>query len=110
MGTQNPTVQIWLATAPVDMRKGFDTLVEVVRTFLQHDPLTGNLFVFRSKNHERLKIVWWDSNGLAIYYKRLARGVFRFPKPNDNEQSMPITGEQLLKLLSGVDVFTRRTA
>ena len=72
-------VQVWLATAPVDMRQSFDGLAEHVRAFLGHDPLCGSMFVFRNKNAQRAKILWWDKDGLAIYYKRLERGTFQFP-------------------------------
>ena len=73
-------VQVWVATTPVDMRKSFDGLAEVVRSFLKEDPLSGNLFVFRNRGGQRVKILWWDRDGLAIYYKRLERGEFRFPR------------------------------
>ncbi len=56
------------------MRKSFDGLAEVVRSFLGRDPLSGNLFVFRNKGGHLLKILWWDQNGLSIYYRRLERG------------------------------------
>ena len=74
-------VQVWLATSPVDMRKSFDGLAEHVRAFLGHDPLSGSMFVFRNKNAQRAKILWWDQDGLAIYYKRLEKGTFQFPAP-----------------------------
>lgn len=92
-------VQIWVATTPVDMRKSFDALAEVVRSFLAHDPLSGNLFVFRNRGGQLVKILWWDQNGLAIYYKRLERGGFPFPQ--SNSMTIEITREQLLRLLSG---------
>jgi len=99
--------QVWIATAPVDMRKSFDSLAEVVRSFLGHDPLSGSLFVFRNKSSERAKILWWDRDGLAIYYKRLERGTFRFPTSKDH--AVPVDGAQLLRLLGGLEVVARRT-
>ena len=99
--------QVWIATAPVDMRKSFDGLAEVVRSFLGHDPLSGSLFVFRNKNSQRLKILWWDRDGLAIYYKRLERSTFRFPSSNDT--AVAVDGAQLLRLLDGLEVLARRT-
>jgi transposase len=92
-------VRIWLATAPLDMRRSFDRLAEHVRTILSHDPLSGHLFVFRSRSNERVKILWWDRDGYAIYYKRLERGTFQFP--SSEERSVAIGSEQLMKLLSG---------
>jgi transposase len=73
-------VQVWVATTPVDMRKSFDSLAEVVKNFLGQDPLSGHLFVFRNKGGQLVKILWWDEGGLAIYYKRLERGEFQFPR------------------------------
>jgi transposase len=70
IGADLENVQVWLATTPVDMRKSFDSLAEVVRNFLAHDPLSGHLFVFRNRGGQRVKILWWDRDGLAIYYKK----------------------------------------
>lgn len=99
-------VEVWVATTPVDMRKSFDSLAEVVREFLKHDPLSGNLFVFRNRGGQLLKILWWDRDGLAIYYKRLERGEFRWPRSNST--SVEITSVQLLRLLSGLEIAERR--
>jgi transposase len=93
--------QVWIATTPVDMRKSFDGLAEVVRSFLKGDPLSGNLFVFRNRGGHLVKILWWDHDGLAIYYKRLERGEFRWPR--SGEMAVEITREGLLRLLSGLD-------
>ena len=101
-------VRVWVATQPVDMRKGFDGLAEVVRAFLGHDPLSGSLFVFRNRSSGRVKILWWDRDGLAIYYKRLERGAFQFP--GGDEPSVAVDSGQLLRLLSGLTVVTSRTA
>ena len=108
IGADSRNVQVWLATTPVDMRKGFDSLAEVVRSFLAHDPLSGNLFVFRNKRSERLKILWWDESGLAIYYKRLEHGEFQFPRANT--PSVQIRREQLVRLLSGLSIVERKQA
>lgn len=95
-------ISVWIATAPIDMRKSFDGLAEVVRSFLAHDPLSGNLFVFRNKSGHLLKVLWWDRNGLAIYYKRLERGAFPFPRTG--EAALEITTAELLRLLSGLEL------
>lgn len=106
--TTSEGVRVWVATAPVDMRKGFDGLAEVVRSFLGHDPLSGSLFVFRNRSAQRVKILWYDRDGLAIYDKRLDRGTFRFP--SDGEKAVAIDSGQLLRLLSGLTVVATRTA
>jgi transposase len=95
-------VQVWLATQPVDMRKSFDGLAEVVRAFLGHDPLCGSLFVFRNRNAQRVKILWYADGGLTIYYKRLERGTFQFPA--SPEKSLAISSTDLVKLLAGCRV------
>jgi transposase len=99
-------VQVWGATTPVDMRKSFDSLAEVVRSFLGQDPLSGNLFVFRNKGGHLAKVLWWDRDGLAIYYKRLERGEFQFPRAGT--PVIEISCEQLLRLLSGMRVSQSR--
>ena len=105
---QTPDVQVWIATAPIDMRKSFDGLAEIVRTFLGQDPLSGSLFVFRNKSNQRLKILWWDRSGLTIYYKRLERGTFRFP--GAKEPAIAVESGQLLRLLDGLEVVARRAS
>jgi transposase len=102
------SVQVWVATTPVDMRKSFDSLAEVVRNFLARDPLSGNLFVFRNRGGHLLKILWWDEGGLAIYYKRLEQGEFQFP--GASTPVVEITQAQLLRLLSGLDIVGRRAS
>lgn len=92
-------VRIWLATQPLDMRRSFDALAEHVRTILAGDPMSGHLFVFRNRTSQRVKILWWDSDGYAIYYKRLERGTFQFPACAS--KSIAIASEQLKRLLSG---------
>jgi transposase len=101
-------VQVWLATQPVDMRRSFDGLAEHVRAFLGHDPLCGSMFVFRNRNSQRAKILWWDKDGLAIYYKRLERGTFQFPVPLQGEKSVSVSSGELMRLLSGMTLAARR--
>lgn len=104
--TELANVKVWVATTPVDMRKSFDGLAEVVRSFLGRDPLGGHLFVFRNKRGHLVKVLWWDHDGLAIYYKRLEEGEFRFP--TTNKPVIEISRQQLLQLLSGREVKVPR--
>jgi transposase len=99
-------VQVWVATQPVDMRKSFDGLAEHVRAFLGHDPLSGSMFVFRNKASHRVKILWWDKDGLAIYYKRLEKGAFLFPA--GDAKALAISSAELMRLLSGLELSPRR--
>jgi hypothetical protein len=68
--------RIWLCVEPTDMRKSFDTLAARVREHLRDDPLSGAWFVFRGKRGDRLKILYWDGDGFALWQKRLAKGAF----------------------------------
>ena len=77
-GAQN--TWIWLAAEATDMRCGFDRLAERVKTVLDQDPLTGQLFVFRSRRGDRLKLLVWDRDGFVLWYKRLETGVFKLPE------------------------------
>jgi transposase len=101
-------VQIWIATAPIDMRQGFDRLAARVREQLGHNPLGGHLFVFRNKSGERVKVLWWDGTGLVLYYKRIERGQFRFPA--SSEAALAIDSTQLLQLLAGGEIVLRRAS
>jgi len=101
-------VRVWVATTPVDMRKSFDSLAEVVRSFLGHDPLSGSLFVFRNRGGPLVKVLWWDREGLAIFYKRLEEGEFHFPRAS--APSVEIRCDELLRLLSGMTILGRRRA
>jgi len=78
-------VRIFLCTRHADLRKSFDGLAQLVREFLGGDPLSGHLFVFRNKRGDRLKLLYWDNDGYAIWYKRLEEGSFVLPGPMPHE-------------------------
>jgi transposase len=97
-------VRIYVCTQPTDMRKGFDSLAALARDWLGHDPLSGHLFVFRSRRGDRVKLLWWDKDGLVQYYKRLEEGVFRFPAAGDPEaRSIEVSAQELSLVLWGID-------
>ena len=95
--------RIFLCRQPADMRQGFDRLAELVRNSLQEDPLSGALFLFRSRSGDRLKILYWDRDGYALWYKRLEQGTFRFPKA-DAGQKLKLRPSELAMLLEGIDL------
>jgi transposase len=101
--------RVFLCTLPTDMRKSFDSLAGLVEQQLGQDPLAGDLFVFRSKRGDRLKLLYWDSDGLAIWYKRLEEGTFVFPAPDQQRQSVGVHGllirpAELAMLLDGIEL------
>jgi transposase len=100
--TLPPAVRIWYATTPTDLHRGFDGLAALVRNQLQADPLSGHLFVFFNRRADCLKVLYWDRDGLCLWYKRLEQGRFHF-SPAD-AASVELTPGQLQMILDGVDV------
>jgi transposase len=96
------SVRIWLASGATDLRKGFDTLAELVRQKLKGDPLSGQLVVFRNRRGDRVKLLYWDEDGFVIVYKRLEAGTFRFPR--GAAAGLEIRAADLQMLLDGVDL------
>jgi transposase len=97
-------VRIYVSTQPTDMRKGFDSLAAMVREGMGYDPLSGSLFVFRSRRGDRVKLLWWEHDGLALYYRRLEKGTFRFPTADDPEAtSVEVSAQELSLVLWGID-------
>ena len=84
------SMRIWLAAEATDMRRGFDRLAEYARTVIGADPLGNNLFVFRSRRGDRLKILVWDRDGYVLWYKRLEVGVFKLPRVEANAGSVEL--------------------
>ena len=93
--------RIWLAAGATDMRRGFDGLAALVQLQLSEDPFSGQLFVFRGRRGDRVKILWWDGDGLCLFAKRLERG--RFTWPHATHGTVALTAAQLSMLLEGID-------
>ena len=101
-------VRVYLATAPTDMRKGFDTLAALVKDFLGHDPLSGHLFLFVGRSRDRLKLLYWEGDGFAVWYKRLEEGTFRVPAARPERPSVELKASELAMLLEGIDLKSIR--
>jgi transposase len=102
-------VRIWLCVLPIDMRLGFDRLAELAQEVTQQDSLSGHLFAFRGRGGDRLKLLYWDRDGYALWYKRLEEGTFRLPKIDDPEQrSVELRASELAMLLDGIDLRSVR--
>jgi len=85
-------IRVLVATKPVDFRRGADSLAALVREQLRHDPFSGTIFIFRSKRADRLKILAWDGSGLALFWKRLEQGTFRWPPISDGVMRLCAAG------------------
>jgi len=105
-----PTVRIFLCSDATDMRKGFDSLAHLVESSLTLDPMSGHLFVFRSRRGDRIKILYWDRDGLALWYKRLEKGSFRFPAATtmDGSKGVEVKATDLMMILDGIDLGSVR--
>ncbi len=99
-------VRVYLAKEPADMRKSFDGLSALVAGPLALDPLSGHLFVFLNKRRDRIKILYWDRDGLAVWAKRLERGTYR--RPDATATRVEMTTAELAALLAGIDLNTAR--
>ena len=94
-------VQVWLAAGETDLRKGFDGLAALIQVQLTEDPFSGQLYVFRGRRGDLVKILWWDGDGLCLFAKRLERGKFVWPRATSGTVSL--TSAQLSMLLEGID-------
>jgi transposase len=96
---------IYVALKPVDMRKSFDGLAAVVQNYFTQNPLNGEYFVFINRPADRIKILYWDTDGYALWYKRLEQGRFHIPAAvtENGKLTVPLTAAQLAMLLEGID-------
>jgi len=101
-----PAIKIFLCCQNTDMRKSFDSLAIMVKSVIRQDPLNGHIFVFCNHRADRLKLLYWDRDGFAIWYKRLEKGVFTLPQINEN--NCVIEHRQLAMILEGVDISSVR--
>lgn len=101
-------IEIFLCVEPTDMRKGFDGLAGLAQTRLERDVLAGGLFVFVNRRRDRLKLLYWDEDGLAIWHKRLEAGTFQMPPLAADATSARLTSAQLGLILGGIDLTSVR--
>ncbi len=115
-------VRIFVCTKPADMRRSFDGLAGMASELVGEDPLSGHLFLFRNRRRDRLKILYWDMDGLCIWYKRLEEGTFELPsdrvdaaktKVSDQVEEKgsarwEIRADELAMLLGGIDLTSAR--
>ncbi len=101
--------RVFLCTEPADMRRSFDGLAALVQQHLDGDPLSGDLFVFRSKRGDRVKLLYWDDDGYAVWYKRLEEGTFPWPTADGarapvGPHGLTLRPAELAMLLDGIDL------
>jgi transposase len=96
-----PGLRVLVASSPVDFRKGMDGLVALVTQVLAADPFAGDVFVFRAKRTDRIKLLLWDGSGLCLVTKRLEAGGFTWPTVQNG--AVTLSAAQLRLLFAGMD-------
>lgn len=100
-----PSVRLFVATQAIDGRKGMDSLAAMIRSVFAHDIFGGHLYVFFSRRRDRVRIVYWDRDGFALWMKRLERGRYRAPFSSDGRLSLTaLECAELALILEGIDV------
>lgn len=107
MLTLPTTTRIFLYSQPTDMRKSFCGLSGIVRSELGREPNDGSLFLFINRRADRLKALWWDDDGMVIFYKRLESGTFENTGTTDRP-AVKIDSAELAMLLKGIDIRSAR--
>lgn len=101
-------VEIYFCLQPTDMRRGFDGLARMAEEHLARDVLVGGLYVFVNRRRDRLKLLYWDNDGLAIWHKRLESGRFQMPTVDAEGSCVRLTAMQLSLILGGIDLASVR--
>ena len=96
-----PGTRVWLVAGATDMRRGFDGLCALVQNALGADAFSGQIFIFRGKRGDRVKILWFDSHGLCLFAKRLERSRFIWTQADSG--AVQLSTAQLSMLLEGID-------
>lgn len=104
-----PRTKIFLYTQHADLRRGYDGLAAIVQDAMGEDPLSGSLFAFVNKRANRIKLLYWDDDGYAIWMKRLEKGSLELPTIRDTQAaSLKITASQLSLMLEGIELASIR--
>jgi transposase len=97
-------VKIYLHAEPIDMRKSFDGLFGIIKSDLQLDARDGGVFMFLNLRRNRIKLIYWDRDGLAIWMKRLEKGCYQRPLRLPDGKHVMVDPEELQSILSGIDL------
>jgi len=108
MLTLSETIRYYIYLDNTDMRKGFDSLSGIVSSQMHFNPLSNDVYIFINRRRTQMKLLQWEGDGFALYYKRLERGTYELPKANENECSVNVSISHLEKIFQGVSVNQNR--
>lgn len=104
----SPAVKIFLYAETADLRRGYDGLAALVEDAMGENPLSGHLYLFINRRHNRIKMLYWAGDGYAIWMKRLERGSFELPRADADSPSVKITPSELALILEGIELSSVR--
>ncbi len=98
----------FLYSDKTDMRKGFDSLCGIISSQMKENALGGAVFIFFNKKHNQVKLLLWEGDGFAMYYKRLEQGTYEIPTASDNKATLSMSSQQLQLILQGISLKSVR--
>lgn len=98
----------FLYSGHTDMRKGFDSLCGIISSQMNENALNGAVFIFFNKKHNQVKLLLWEGDGFAMYYKRLEQGTYEVPAADNNNTTLSISSQQLQLILQGISLRSVR--
>src|SRR5256885_1728059 len=104
----SPSCRYYLYAGNADMRKGFDSLSGIISSQMQLNALDGSIFIFINKKHNQVKLLLWEGDGFAMYYKRLEKGTYELPVYSDENSSALVSSEELQLILQGISLKSVR--
>lgn len=108
MLTLSESAHYFIYLDTVDMRKGFDSLCGIVSSQMQLDPLSSAVYIFINRRRTQIKLLCWEGDGFALYYKRLEQGTYEVPRVEEKECCMNVSTARLEKIFKGVSVHQNR--
>lgn len=99
----NPSTRVFVCSKPIDMRYAFDALSGLVKSHFEMNPLSSHIFVFFSRRRDRMKLLFWDSDGFVLYYKRLERGTYSWVLDLDLDAGGEIQASDFALILAGIN-------
>ena len=104
MLTLSETIRYYIYLGHTDMRKGFDSLCGIISSQMKENALGGAVFIFFNKKHNQVKLLLWEGDGFAMYYKRLEQGTYEVPSADNDNTTLSISSQQLQLILQGISL------